>query len=154
MANTCDNDLYIEGIEADIKTLTTWINSQTNDQAPNPAWAALYNLETSADSTDGIGVVSSGSADHAYGDADYSAGESSATFQWTSKNNPSIDAVIQLAKKFPILAFKLRYNEPGYGLSGELICKKGKVDSYEGGYKDDSESDWSGSEEESSEAPI
>jgi len=150
MANTCDNDLTITGSEEAIAALSAWIEKQTHAQAPNERWAALYNLETESDGFEGIGFVGSGSADHAYGCADYSTTKGSAYFQWASKNNPSLDVVMTLAKKFPELSFAFSYRESGQGLHGTLSCANGEVLDYEGGY--DSE-DWD-SEEESDEAPI
>ena len=88
MANVCDNNLTVEGSPAALQALADWINAQQNEQAPTSAWAALYNLEREANSTDGIGDVGSGWADHAYGDADFSLHGTSAAFQWVSKNNP------------------------------------------------------------------
>ena len=150
MANPCDNDLIITGSDEAIASLSKWIEAQKHEHAPNERWAALYNLEKESDCFDGIGFVGSGSADHAYGCADYSSNKGEAHFQWTSKSNPSLDAVMTLAKKFPALSFSLSYSEPGHGLSGTLSCANGEVVDYEGGY--DSE-EWD-SEEESDEAPI
>ena len=80
-------------------------------------------------------------ADHAYGHADYTQHEDSAMFQWISQNNPSIDIVITLAKKFPELDFDLTYSEPGHGLSGSVTCSGGEVIDYEGGYDSEEESE-------------
>jgi len=147
MANPCDNDLSISGSSESLTKLAKWIETQTHPQAPNAYWAALYNLEQACESLDGIGFISSGMADHAYGHADYTQYEDSAMFQWVSKNNPSIDIVILLAKKFPELEFDLTYSEPGHGLSGSVTCSEGEVIDYEGGY----ESEDVDSEEESEE---
>ena len=157
MANPCDNNLYIEGRESDLQSLSDWIHTQKNDQAPTPTWAALYNLEQDTDSMDGIGDVGSGDADHAYGGADFSLHGTTASLQWVSRNNPSIDVVLLLAQRFPALTFQFSYDESGHGLSGQLHCTGGAVTSFEGGYNEDSESDseedWY-SEEDSDEAPI
>jgi len=151
MGNTCDNNLMINGSAEDIAELAKWIADQTHKNAPNAAWAALYTLEAETESMDGIGVVGSGWANHAYGDADFTASGDSASFQWASKNNPSLDVVILMAKKFPSLVFEFTYEEAGLGLSGMLTCKDGKPWAFGGGYDDDDSEEWS---EDESEAPI
>ena len=57
MANPCDNDLNISGPKEALTKLATWIESQTNPQAPNSYWATLYNLEKACESLAGIGFV-------------------------------------------------------------------------------------------------
>ena len=145
MANACNNTLSVKGEASEIRKYLEWVhsfplNGRSNIEIEsNQIYDALKELEEQANSDDGIGQVGSGRANRAYGHADLQVSSDELTLMWESRWSPSLDAVLQMARNYPNLAFHLIYSEPGEGLGGFLKCAHGAPTFYAGGHDDSSD---------------
>ena len=131
MANECYNTLTISGDSEELERCLSWIRSHYEEgesgaeQRSKQVYETIYALEKEAEEADL--PIGSGNASEAYGDATLTVWAGGLNLSWKSRWDPSLDAVVEMSKRFPELSFSLDFLEDGQELAGELVCTAGEA---------------------------
>ena len=139
MANYCDNDLYVSGNEADIKTFLEYARGE-DDGSPLALDFRRFIPEPDQDAeARGRGLLwerwgtSSNAldtvldAEHPYcPDDDGGDDHRAVKFNFTTNWSPPIPVVLSAARRFRSLRFSMEYYEAGMGFHGRYTCEAGQ----------------------------